>query len=165
MVAFVHSTDALWRCLVSAGKRQPKVASSLHATRALNGGSVRNRRISLQGMDTSLRSANRALITVLEELGDLVTEELRRSYLVDATVKDSQWLDEEETSSQQARPKYEGKSCPTCQDTGFVPCDTCGASGVVRRPGEEYVFFCDACCGKKKLRCHDCGGKCYMCVD
>lgn len=53
--------------------------------------------------------------------------------------------------------------CKTCRNTGFVPCRACGASGIVKRAHAANVFFCDDCCGKKKLRCPECGGKCYMC--
>lgn len=53
--------------------------------------------------------------------------------------------------------------CKACKNTGFVPCLKCGASGIVKRSQTANAFFCEDCCGKKKLRCPECGGKCYMC--
>lgn len=57
--------------------------------------------------------------------------------------------------------------CKVCNNSGFVPCRHCGASGVIVRGKSSNVFFCQECTGKKKLRCPEppigCGGKCYMC--
>mmetsp|Transcript_8905 Transcript_8905/g.16055 ORF Transcript_8905/g.16055 Transcript_8905/m.16055 type:complete len:176 (-) Transcript_8905:86-613(-) len=59
----------------------------------------------------------------------------------------------------------QGKDCATCSNSGFVQCTQCNGLGHLFKENSEYAFFCDLCCGKKKLRCSDCGGKCYMCTD
>lgn len=53
--------------------------------------------------------------------------------------------------------------CTTCNNSGFVPCRTCGATGMVKRSSSPNMFYCPDCVGHKKLRCPACGGKCYMC--
>lgn len=55
------------------------------------------------------------------------------------------------------------EKCPTCDNTGFVPCTTCDAQGVIKNPRSVNVFYCPDCVGHRKLRCPACGGKCYMC--
>jgi hypothetical protein len=54
-------------------------------------------------------------------------------------------------------------TCDVCENTGFVPCKTCGATGMIRRGDAVNVFYCGDCVGHKKLRCPVCGGRCYMC--
>lgn len=56
------------------------------------------------------------------------------------------------------------ENCPTCHNTGFVPCPKCNAEGFVRNSRSVNVFYCPDCVGHKKLRCPTCGGKCYMCA-
>lgn len=55
------------------------------------------------------------------------------------------------------------QNCSTCNNSGFVPCSKCDAQGVIRNQRSVNVFYCPDCVGHKKLRCHACGGKCYMC--
>ncbi len=55
------------------------------------------------------------------------------------------------------------EDCTTCESSGFVPCNHCNATGVVKNPNSVNVFYCPKCVGHRKLRCPACGGKCYMC--
>lgn len=55
--------------------------------------------------------------------------------------------------------------CKRCGGTGFIDCDVCENKGHVIREAEGHrvADICPACVGHRKLRCPECGGKCYMC--
>lgn len=71
-------------------------------------------------------------------------------------------LPESEVSSLGPDPPFL-EECEVCNNTGFVPCSNCLATGVIRNERSGNVFYCLDCVGHKKVRCPSCGGKCYMC--
>jgi hypothetical protein len=78
------------------------------------------------------------------------------------TEQDEVRLDEEEEKAvvQEDAPWL---TCGVCENSGFVPCRKCGATGMIRRADAVNVFYCGDCVGHKKIRCPSCGGRCYMC--
>lgn len=53
------------------------------------------------------------------------------------------------------------EDCMTCNNSGFTICAECDGKGIVNR-GANTVY-CPQCVGYKKVRCHNCGGKCISC--
>ena len=53
------------------------------------------------------------------------------------------------------------EDCLECNNTGFIKCNACSATGMVAKG--SYTTICTTCTGFKKVRCPSCGGKCIKC--